>query len=254
MQTPAGSEFTAGHARAAKVPLLSRDVMLLLLTLAAGSMDAISYLGLEHVFTAMMTGNTVLLGLALGQGHILPAFRSMLALLGFAAGAILGAMIVQRGERQSDWPPAVTRALTVEWILLGIFTVLWHVTGPDRAELWLSLLILLAALAMGVQSAAVHRLGVPGIMTTYITGTLTNLMVDIAHLSRPVLGVVTRERARVQWERRVGLMAAVFVVYGLGAVTGSFLEFRSFGFATFVPFLAVGLVVGSAVARQRRLA
>ncbi len=38
--------------------------MLLMLTWAAGSVDAISYLGLGHVFTAMMTGNTVLLGLA----------------------------------------------------------------------------------------------------------------------------------------------------------------------------------------------
>ena len=43
--------------------------MLLVLTLAAGSVDAISYLGLGHVFTAMMTGNTVLLGLALAQGE-----------------------------------------------------------------------------------------------------------------------------------------------------------------------------------------
>jgi uncharacterized membrane protein YoaK (UPF0700 family) len=45
-----------------------RDSRLLALTWAAGSVDAISYLGLGHVFTAMMTGNTVLLGLALAQG------------------------------------------------------------------------------------------------------------------------------------------------------------------------------------------
>jgi uncharacterized membrane protein YoaK (UPF0700 family) len=34
--------------------------MLLILTWAAGCVDAISYLGLGHVFPAMMTGNTVL--------------------------------------------------------------------------------------------------------------------------------------------------------------------------------------------------
>ena len=49
---------------------LGRESMLLLLTLVAASVDAISYLGLGHVFTAMMTGNTVLLGLALAQGEV----------------------------------------------------------------------------------------------------------------------------------------------------------------------------------------
>jgi uncharacterized membrane protein YoaK (UPF0700 family) len=228
--------------------------MLLLLTLAAGSVDAISYLGLEHVFTAMMTGNTVLLGLALGQGEILAASRNILALLGFGGGVILGATIAERDRSQSDWPPAVTKALTLEWVLLGAFAALWHLTGPARGEVVLYSLIVLTAVAMGVQSAAVRRLGVPGIATTYITGTLTGLMVDIAHLSRPVVGAATRDRAPVQWERRVGLLAAVFVVYAVGAFTGSFLRLRSFGFATLVPFLAVSVVVGSAAIRQRRLA
>ena len=38
--------------------------MVLVLTWAASGVDAISYLGLGHVFTANMTGNAVLLGLA----------------------------------------------------------------------------------------------------------------------------------------------------------------------------------------------
>jgi len=45
-----------------------RDTMILILAWAAGSLDAIGYLGLGHVFTANMTGNAVLFGLALGQG------------------------------------------------------------------------------------------------------------------------------------------------------------------------------------------
>ena len=53
--------------------VLGRESMLLLLSLAAASLDAISYLGLGRVFTAMMTGNTVLLGLALAQGEVLAA-------------------------------------------------------------------------------------------------------------------------------------------------------------------------------------
>src|SRR2546430_888777 len=65
----------------------SRDAMLLALTCVAGLVDAISYLELGHVFTAMMTGNTVLLALALGQGEAMAALRSILALVAFSAGA-----------------------------------------------------------------------------------------------------------------------------------------------------------------------
>jgi Protein of unknown function (DUF1275) len=48
-------------------------------------------------------------------------------------------------------------------------------------------LIVLSALAMGIQAAAVRRLGVPGIVTTYITGTLTSLMADLVGWLRSLL-------------------------------------------------------------------
>lgn len=64
--------------------------MLLVLTWAAGCVDAISYLGLNRVFTAMMTGNTVLLGLALGQGEIQAAAVRRLGVPGIATRYITG--------------------------------------------------------------------------------------------------------------------------------------------------------------------
>ena len=252
MDTSADSQDLAGYPPAGRGPLLGRDTLLLLLTLAAGSVDAISYLGLEHVFTAMMTGNTVLLGLALGQGHILDALRSILALLGFVGGVILGALIAEWDRSPGDWPPGVTRALTAECVLLGAFAASWHLTGPERSEPELYLLIVLTAIAMGIQSAAVRRLGVPWIATTYITGTLTSLMVDVAHMLHRVEVTGDLDRVLVRWERRLGLLAAVFLVYGVGALAGSLLRLRSFGFATLVPFLAVSLVVWGAVSLRRR--
>lgn len=55
--------------RVPRSSITERDAMLVLLSLAAGCVDAVSYLGLNHVFTANMTGNTVLLGIALGQAQ-----------------------------------------------------------------------------------------------------------------------------------------------------------------------------------------
>src|SRR5438128_3956721 len=136
---------------------LSRDAMLLMLTWAAGSVDAISYLGLGHVFTAMMTGNTVLLGLALAEGEFLAVLRSILALAGFLAGAAVGALIVERDEKQEEWPPTVTRALALEGVVLGTFDAIWDVTGPARGAGVVHVLIVLSGLAMGVQAAAVRH-------------------------------------------------------------------------------------------------
>src|SRR5215467_5739972 len=100
---------------------LGRESMLLALTWAAGVGDAVSYLGLGRVFTAMMTGNTVLLGLALAQGELHAALRSILALLGFALGVVLGALVVERDESDAEWPACVTAALAVESLILAVF-------------------------------------------------------------------------------------------------------------------------------------
>jgi len=246
-------------AKASRFPYttLGRESMLLVLTLAAASVDAISYLGLGHVFTAMMTGNTVLLGLALAQGEVLAAVRSILALIGFAIGAFVGAIIVERESYPPEWPAAVTAALAFETIILAIFAANFTLFDGIRGGM-IYLLIILSALAMGVQSAAVRRLGVPGIATTYITGTLTSLMVDLLGWLRSIAARLpvskTAERSEVKrkpWDQRVGLLAGVVTLYCLGALIGGVLQLYSASLAPLFPLGAVMLVVVNAVIRQR---
>src|SRR5260370_36531907 len=66
--------------------------IVLLFTFAAGSVDAIAYLS-AHVFTANMTGNAVLMGIYLGQGRGAAAANSLVAMIVFIAGIVLGAML-----------------------------------------------------------------------------------------------------------------------------------------------------------------
>jgi uncharacterized membrane protein YoaK (UPF0700 family) len=238
--------------------ILGRESMLLLLTLAAASVDAISYFGLGHVFTAMMTGNTVLLGLALAQGEALAALRSILALIGFSIGVFAGAIVVERESEPTEWPAAVTTALAFETLVLAIFVATSTLFDSTRAVI-IYLLIILSAFAMGIQSAAVRRLGVPGIATTYITGTLTSLMVDLLgwlHSIAARLPVAKatglREVERVPWDQRVGLLAGVVALYCLGALIGAVLQLYSPPLATLFPLSAVMLVVVNAILRKRR--
>lgn len=237
---------------------LGRESMLLVLTLSAGSVDALSYLGLGHVFTAMMTGNIVLLGLALAQGEVLAALRSIVALLGFAIGVFVGAIVVERESEPAEWPAAVTGALAFETVLLGIFAGTSWVIGTRSGVIYV--LIILLALAMGIQSAAVRRLGVPGIATTYLTGTLTSLMVDLLGWLRSVAAQLPVAKSsekssvgRIPWDQRVGLLAAVITLYCFGALAGGILQVHtSSAFASLLPLATMLLVVVNAVIRQRQ--
>jgi uncharacterized membrane protein YoaK (UPF0700 family) len=191
----------------------TRNNLLLALAFVAGYIDALSYLGLSRVFTANMTGNTVLLGIALAQLDGDAAVRSGLALAGFLIGAAAGAWIVERDHSQGLWPRAVTLALGLEWLILVVFAIGWQLASDTLpAATPTAVLILLSALAMGVQSAAIHRLEVTGISTTYITGTLTNLVARL-------MGRDRRQRRPVF--EHSALLAAVWIVYLGGAVTAA---------------------------------
>ena len=212
-----------------------RDTMVLALTWAAGSVDAIGYLALGHVFTANMTGNTVLLGLALGQEQGPAAVRSLVALAGFGAGLVIGALIAEGARGGEPWPAAVTRAIAVEAVFLAAFAAAWYLTGSDPGSAEVHALIALSALAMGIQSAAVRRLDVPGVATTYVTGTLTSM----------VTGLVAGPRLRARGMRLQGL---ALLVYGGGAMVGGLVHARWPALVTALPLVAVACVAGAASA------
>src|SRR3954469_16181778 len=80
--------MAAVTARLAAVPLERMHLWLMLvLTFTTGIVDAVGYLGLDRVFTGNMTGNVVILGMALAGGDGLPVVGPVVALAGFMAGA-----------------------------------------------------------------------------------------------------------------------------------------------------------------------
>ena len=72
--------------------------MLTSLSLAAGCVDAVGYLGLGQVLVANMTGNYVLLGLAIGQTDGLDVLQSGAALAAFVLGVAVDAAIVEGAQ------------------------------------------------------------------------------------------------------------------------------------------------------------
>ena len=237
-------------AQQTRVPVL-RDTLLLLLAGAAGSLDAISYLGLGHVFTANMTGNTVLLGVALAQRDMPAALRNAVALVGFGIGVALGAVIAGRGQPGGPWPRIVTVTLAVELVALILYALLWRLAGtPSGGSA--SVLILLSAGTMGIQSEAVRCLKISGVSTTYITGTLTNLTASLVGWLRAATDDDAPGTAESANARLPGLPAAVWVIYLLGAIAGGWAALHRQTGAIWAPAIVVALVVVIAALRYGR--
>lgn len=149
--------------------------VLLVLTAVSGMIDAVSYLGLGHVFTANMTGNVVVLGFAAAgaPGFSVPHILTSLGCFGL--GAVAGGRVAARlgsGPRRT-W---ARLTLAAEAVLLAASAAVAFAAPDATATVYA--LIAVTAVAMGFRNATVRRLGVPDLTTTVLTMTLTGLAAD----------------------------------------------------------------------------
>jgi uncharacterized membrane protein YoaK (UPF0700 family) len=144
-------------------------------------MDAIGFIAMGGVFASVMTGNLVLLGVSAGHRSGSLAAHVGVALGGYVIGVTAGVVVAGQPDRgRSTWPLRVTRALLIELALIVGVTVGWELAGGHPVGDPQLLLLGMAALALGIQSSAVRALSDPGLSSTYLTGTLTNLVAAVA--------------------------------------------------------------------------
>jgi uncharacterized membrane protein YoaK (UPF0700 family) len=231
----------AGEDASAAKPSPASDTalrpVLLALTLTTGLIDAASYLGLGHVFTANMTGNIVLLGFGLANAGGLPVIAPLVSLgaflLGAAIGGRLGIGIAERHER------VLLIGVASEISLLALAAIVAYAVHVQIGSNSAYTIIALVALAMGVRNAIVRKLAVPDMTTTVLTMTLTGLAADAA--AAP---------ARIGMSpRRLSAVAAMLV----GATIGGLLEKQSLGLPLAVAAGAAAASFGVyALSRSRR--
>jgi uncharacterized membrane protein YoaK (UPF0700 family) len=219
-----------------------RDVLLVALTVSTGAVDALSWLGLDKVFSAFMTGNIAFLGFRAGGADGPPVPRVFASVAAFALGAVLAARIVaSTKDSGSVWPRRVTVALAAVLVVQGAFVALWVGVGAYPSSRAGDALIAMSALAMGMQTTAVFSLGVRAVFTTAATATWAVLMGDLSGWSQS------------SGERRC--LAAVLLGLFAGAVVGALLVVHARTWAPAFPLVVSGLVVASAalVFEGRRL-
>jgi uncharacterized membrane protein YoaK (UPF0700 family) len=106
------------------------------------------------------------------------------ALGGYVAGAALVALVCRGLPHRPQWPGRVVACLAAQAALLAGVAVVGGVYDGRPGAAWRTALLVVAALAMGGQSAAMVAAGPGGAPTTYFTGTLTTLITGFADGSR----------------------------------------------------------------------
>jgi uncharacterized membrane protein YoaK (UPF0700 family) len=178
----------------------ARDMLVILLTVTTGGVDAAAFLHLGHVFSSVVTGTMVLLGVAAGTHDAALAENCGVALASYVAGVVIGAPLAARragrwlggwrGRRphaatvlREIWPSWLTVALALEFCVLVVFCVGWELSGGRPAGAGQLMLLANAGIAMGIQGATVRQLG--EVSTTYLTGTLTGVIAGLVTGRKP---------------------------------------------------------------------
>ncbi|WP_300678685.1 YoaK family protein [Nocardioides sp.] len=150
--------------------------LMLVLTFTTGINDAVGYLGLDKVFTGNMTGNVVVLGMAVVGGNGLPVVGPALALVGFMVGAALGGRALRRSG--AAWSPICTGIFGVVAVLMLALGITLLIDGDRPVKPLEVTITTIAAVAMGMQAAAARHIAVKDVTTVVVTSTLTGLAAD----------------------------------------------------------------------------
>ncbi len=151
-------------------------VLMLALTFTTGIVDAVGYLGLDRVFTANMTGNVVILGMALTGARDLPILGPTLALAGFLGGAAVGGRVLRSAP--AGWSHRTSSTFAATGVLATALGVGALLVPPTQGTVWALVVTALLAVAMGLQAASARRLAVKDVTTVVVTSTLTGLAAD----------------------------------------------------------------------------
>jgi uncharacterized membrane protein YoaK (UPF0700 family) len=192
--------------------LENRATLSLLLSLNAGYVDTAGYLALQGLFTAHVTGNFVTLGASLALGTS-GALAKLLALPMFCA-VVIAARLLNTVLSNRRWP-ALELLIALKVLLLITGAALAIRFGPfndvDSSQAVLTGMVLVGAMAIQNAFHRFHLASAPP--STLMTGTTTQVMIDLADRIHAPKGTESQSGARlVQMSTNI-----LFFAIGCGA-------------------------------------
>lgn len=216
----------------------------------AGYVDAVGFLTLAGLFVAHMSGNTVRLGVFIGDGDWSFAAQRLVPIVFFTLGVAVGIALAEALQRRSI--PAPVRVLTVEVVLLVAFMLVGRTVLDGHEAIAGSwdyyLLAIVVVLAMGLQNVALRRVAGLPIHTTFVTGILTYVAEEAVN------GMYARHDQRQDDAhtsfRRARFHGGVWLSYLTGGVLGAFIALHWDLWSLTLPLTALAVLIAVDLARS----
>jgi uncharacterized membrane protein YoaK (UPF0700 family) len=232
-----------------------------LLAWVAAFTDAIGFLTLQQLGASYMSGNSMSLGVALGRGEWTATLNHGLPILSFMLGLLLGVLLLLQ-LRQWGVRSAFAAVFGLEilciilFLLVGSGALQQGVIASSQPSRFYTCMGLLT-LAMGLQTATVHKIGGQGVRTTFVTGVLSDLINALIQYVAWLHTQTIRRRLRqavgasMQQSAFRSLLAlgGTWSCYVVGALCGSVLEQRLSLRALLLPLGMLALLIALDIVR-----
>ncbi|HEY1856732.1 YoaK family protein [Acidocella sp.] len=208
----------------------SLELILVLTAFAAGSMDVIAFSKLGGILVSAMTGNLAFLGYYISRFSFDSAIGSAIALVGYVLGGVIGTLL----SRKLGQHPALRLLLTVQALLIAAAVTIWFAAPHRNGNPGTDAVIVLGAVAMGIQSIVGKRVNLSNIPTVVFTSTLTNIVIALTEMLVSGKFAVPKDTKR---------QVASFLMYFFGALGTGYAVFFGLPFFGFIPLAAVVLAL-----------
>ncbi|MGX7182433.1 YoaK family protein [Enterococcus pallens] len=180
-----------------KIPIHETLIIGALLAMAAGSLDAYTYLVHGEVFAGLQTGNLILLGIHLFAGTGPGVSRYLIAIGAFMIGTVIIRLLQQ--HYPEDRKPR-RQLIVLAWEIICIVIV--ALFSAQIADYWASALLSITAAA---QLQEFRKLKGAPFTSLMMTGNLRTLAADLAD------GFFLNDKKALQKAKDIGLIIVSFV-------------------------------------------
>jgi uncharacterized membrane protein YoaK (UPF0700 family) len=205
----------------------------------AGIVDVAGYIALGGIFTAHVSGDTVMAAVALAHGSWVPALQQVAPVPLIVVGYLIGGTIVKLATTKK-LPYWFSIGAAGEALFLAIFALAHHRFAGNSLsyvpQRW-TLIGLMACLsfAMGVQNSLLRSVESAGVRTTFVTG----MIVSFAHeLLDWIFARFTRPNPNERGDK-AGLYAGIWASFAVGGCVGGYLQVIHGATIFLIPSLAM---------------
>ncbi len=211
------------------------------LAAVAGCLDAVSLERLTGTFVAFQSGNTVLMGVGIGRGEWIRVWPLLAAVLTYIVGSALTPFVIRAGTGVSGARRRLLAGATMLLVAYSVIVLVGSGTGSETPQGFLRYLgLVVATLAMALQTPVVRRIDGVTVSSTFSSGMLVRLGQGFGELIHP--------DARARELPVVRILTAINLAFLGGAMAGGIAIEIWGNLAILLPTIALPVI---AVLRER---